>query len=136
MNAFVNLSDNVFGIRLLYFKLVFQLRHKSLDRGIFLHCFGVSHGQTNLQENCTVKFITIKKRFVKVNLGYRLTCPFLVGLTCYDKFNISLHSSKEIDTSWKSVFFITKFIFENGSFELKLKVLHMRRKLQQALSTA
>ena len=60
MNAFVNLSDNVFGIRLLYFKLVFQLHPKSLDRGIFLHCFGVSHGQTNLQENCTVNFITIK----------------------------------------------------------------------------
>ena len=84
MNAFVNLSDNVFGIRLLYFKLVFQLHHKSLDRGIFLHCFGVSHGQTNLQENCTVKFITIKLTFVKANLVYRLTCPFLVGLICYE----------------------------------------------------
>ena len=72
MNAFVNLSDNVFGIRLLYFKLVFQLHHKSLDRGIFLHCFGVSHGQTNLQENCTVKCTTINWRFVKANFGYRL----------------------------------------------------------------
>ena len=72
MNPFVTLLDNAFGIRLLYFKLVFQLHPKSLDRGIFLHCFGVSHGQTNLQENCTVKCTTVNWRFVKANFGYRL----------------------------------------------------------------
>ena len=45
----------------------------------------------------------------------------------------SLHSSKEIDTRWKSIFFLEKINFENFSVDLKSKIPHMPRKLQHAV---
>ena len=62
--------------------------------------------------------------------------PFQMTRNFFDKFNMLTKFLGNPAIPVGKEFFLTKVKYENCSVELELKVPHMHRKLQQALSTA